>query len=31
VSRGDRLLYISAVVEKGAREEHELTVEEQAT
>jgi hypothetical protein len=31
VSRGDRLLYIAAVVEKGAREEYELTVEEQAT
>ena len=30
-SRGDRLLYVSAVVEKGNREEHELTCEEQAT
>jgi head-tail adaptor len=30
VSRSSRLLYVSAVVEKGAREEHELTVEEQA-
>ena len=30
VSRGGRLLYISSVVEKGVREELELTVEEQA-
>jgi hypothetical protein len=28
-SRGDRLLYISAVVEQGNRDELELTVEEQ--
>lgn len=31
VSRGNRILYISGVVERGHREEHELTVEEQAT
>jgi head-tail adaptor len=31
VSRDNRLLYISSVVERGNREEHELTVEEQAT
>jgi head-tail adaptor len=31
VSRDNRLLYISSVVERGHREEHELTVEEQAT
>jgi head-tail adaptor len=31
VSRGDRLLYISGVVERGHREELELSVEEQAT
>lgn len=30
VSRGNRLLYISSVVERGNREELELTVEEQA-
>lgn len=30
VSRADRLLYISSVVERGNREELELTVEEQA-
>lgn len=30
-SRGDRLLYISGVVERGHREELELSVEEQAT
>ena len=30
-SRGSRLLYISSVVEKGRREEHELTCEEQVT
>lgn len=30
-SRGNRILYISSVVERGNREEHELTVEEQAT
>jgi hypothetical protein len=30
-SRGDRLLYISSVVERGFREEHELSCEEQAT
>lgn len=30
VSRGNRLLYISGVVERGNREELELTVEEQA-
>jgi len=30
-SRGDRLLYISSVVEKGRREEHECQCEEQAT
>ena len=29
-SRGDRLLYVSAVVEQGNREDLELTVEEQA-
>lgn len=31
VSRGDRYLYISSVIERGHREEHELGVEEQAT
>ena len=31
LTRDDRLLYISAVVERGTRDEHELTVEEQAT
>lgn len=31
VSRDNRLLFISSVVERGNREEHELTVEEQAT
>lgn len=31
ISRDNRLLYISSVVERGSREEHELTVEEQAT
>jgi SPP1 family predicted phage head-tail adaptor len=31
VSRNDRLLYISAVIEQGTREDLELTVEEQAT
>lgn len=30
LARGDRLLYISAVVEQGNREDLELTVEEQA-
>jgi len=30
-SRGGRLLYISSVVERGIREEHELQVEELAT
>lgn len=30
ISRGGRLLYISSVVERGNREELELTVEEQA-
>lgn len=30
VSRGDRLLYISGVVERGNRDELELSVEEQA-
>lgn len=30
-SRGDRLLYISAIVEQGHRRELELTVEEQAS
>lgn len=30
LSRGDRLLYISGVVERGNRDELELTVEEQA-
>jgi SPP1 family predicted phage head-tail adaptor len=30
-SRDDRLLYISSVVERGVREEHELQVEELAT
>jgi hypothetical protein len=30
-SRGDRYLYISAVVEIGPRQEHELTCEEKAT
>jgi hypothetical protein len=30
-SRGDRYLYISSVVERGSREEHELTCEEKAT
>lgn len=30
ISRGGRLLYISSVVERGVREELELTVEEQA-
>lgn len=28
-SRGNRILYISSVVEKGRREEHELACEEQ--
>lgn len=31
LARDDRLLYISAVVEQGNREDLELTVEEQAT
>lgn len=31
LSRGGRLLYISSVIERGVREEHELAVEEQAT
>jgi SPP1 family predicted phage head-tail adaptor len=31
LSRDDRLLYISAVVEQDNRRTHELTVEEQAT
>lgn len=31
LSRDGRVLYISGVVEKGFREEHELAVEEQAT
>jgi len=30
-SRGGRILYISRVVERGNREEHELTCEEQAS
>jgi SPP1 family predicted phage head-tail adaptor len=30
-SRSGRVLYISSVVERGNREEHELTCEEQAT
>lgn len=30
-SRGDRILYISSVVENGHRDEHELTCEEQLT
>jgi SPP1 family predicted phage head-tail adaptor len=30
-SRGNRLLYISSVVERGRREEHELAVEEKVT
>lgn len=30
-SRDDRVLYVSSVVEKGHREEHELTCEEQAS
>lgn len=30
ISRGDRILYVSSVVERGNREEHELTVEEAA-
>lgn len=30
VNRGGRVLYISSVVEKGAREELELTVDEEA-
>lgn len=30
-SRGDRLLYISSVVEHGRREEHELACEEKVT
>lgn len=30
LARGDRLLYISAVVEQGNRDDLELTVEEQA-
>jgi head-tail adaptor len=30
-SRGNRIMYISSVVEKGRREEHELTVDEQQT
>ena len=31
ISRDGRVLYISSVVERGNREEHELAVEEQAT
>lgn len=31
VSRGDRILYVSSIVEQGNREDLELTVEEQAT
>lgn len=31
ISRQDRLLYISAIVEQGNREDLELTVEEQAS
>lgn len=31
VSRGDRILYISSVIERGVRDHQELTVEEQAT
>lgn len=31
ISRGGRLLYVSAIVEQGNREDLELTVEEQAT
>ena len=31
LTRDDRLLYISSVVERGTRDEHELTVEELAT
>lgn len=31
LSRDGRVLYISGVVERGFREEHELAVEEQAT
>lgn len=31
ISRDDRILYISAVVERDNRREHEVTVEEQAT
>lgn len=30
-ARGNRLLYISAIVEQGRRQEQELTVEEQAS
>ena len=30
-SRGDRLLYIAGVVERGHRDEHELTCDEKAT
>lgn len=30
-SRGGRILYISSVVERGNREEHELTCEEQVS
>lgn len=30
-SRGNRILYISSVVERGRREEHELAVEEKVT
>ena len=31
ISRGDRYLYVSSVVERGFQDEHELTVEELAT
>lgn len=31
LSRDDRVLYISAVIERNNRREHELTVEEQAS
>jgi head-tail adaptor len=31
ISRGGRVLYVSSVIERGFREEHELAVEEQAT
>ena len=31
ISRDGRVLYISGVIERGFREEHELAVEEQAT